>query len=76
METLTTATNLTEARSAFLSKLPDPSTSENSTIIERFQVKGKEVMLLAQKQKGHHGMCWYIENRTAFSASPAEISEP
>lgn len=57
-----TATNIDEAINLFLHELPDPVTSDVSTVTDSFSIEGKEVVLNAQKAKGNTGMTWRIDH--------------
>ena len=62
MKTKHSAKNIDEAINLFLHELPDPVTSDVSTVTDSFSVKGKEVVLNAQKAKGNAGMTWRIDH--------------
>ena len=56
------AKNLDEAINLFLHELPDPVRSNVSTVTDSFSIKGKDVVLSAQKAKGNTGMTWRIDS--------------
>ena len=55
------ASNIDEAINLFLHELPDPVTSNVATVSDSFSIKGKKVVLNAQKAKGNSGMTWRID---------------
>jgi hypothetical protein len=61
MESKHLTKDLTEAIDVFLTELPDPRSSDASTITDLFIVRGVEVKLKAQKVKASGGMTWKIE---------------
>jgi hypothetical protein len=53
--------DLSEAINVFLTELPDPQRSQESTIMDKFLIEEKEVLLKAQKCKGQFGMQWKVD---------------
>ena len=64
MKKINQARSIEDALNLFRQALPDPVRSNESTIINRFIVSDKEIVLNAQKAKGSAGMCWKIAHKS------------
>lgn len=64
MKKINQARSIDDALNIFRQGLPDPVRSSESTIINRFMVSDKEIVLNAQKAKGSSGMCWKIAHKS------------